>query len=251
MSSVEHNEVDLPLRVVNSNWGATSSQSVEVLLADAASHLTHLFRELPRGLIIVAPTPTAEDDPITLYRPSAQAPFRILLSARDSYWCQFSYQFSHELCHVLSDYERLKEGLNGWFHETLCELAAIFVVRRMEERWRISPPYAGGSDYADSLATYAEELLSRKERQLPKDMNLSTWLQCEEESLRQDRYQRDKNAVVAYSLLPIFENDPAGWNVIRRLPSSSTMFRDYLSEWQVRAEPTDKAFVKRILNAFA
>ena len=251
MSDAERNEVPLRLRVVDSNWGDASSRSIEVLLTDVASHLTHLFRKPPRGLITVAPTPTAEDVPITLYRPSSQAPFTILLSARDNYWCQFAYQFSHELCHVLSDYERLRQGPNAWFHETLCELAAIFVIRRMAERWLTSPPYPGRGDYAESLANYAEELLSRRERQLPTDINLSTWLQREEESLRQDCYQRDKNAVVAYILLPIFEYDPAGWNAIRRLPSSSTMFRDYLAEWQVRVDRTEKAFVKRILNAFA
>ena len=55
-----------------------------------------------------------------------------------------------------------------------------------------------------------------EKRQLPTGMTLSTWLQSEEEGLRQDRYLRDKNALVAYSLLPIFESDPAGWNFIRR-----------------------------------
>ena len=81
-------------------------------------------------------------------------------------------------------------------------------------------------------------------------MTLSTWLWSEEESLREDRYLRDKNAVVAYSLLPIFENDPAGWNAIRRLPASSAMLMDYLLEWHTSVEPADKSFVKRILEAF-
>ena len=81
-------------------------------------------------------------------------------------------------------------------------------------------------------------------------MTLSTWLQSEEEGLRADRYLRAKNAVVAYSLLPIFESDPAGWNAIRRLPASSAILKDYLLEWHASVEPADKPFVKRILDAF-
>ena len=238
------------VKVVSSNWADACSHSIEVLLTDVASHLVGLFWELPSGTIVVAPTPSADDDPITPYRPSPQAPFTILLSARDGYWSQFAYQFSHELCHVLSDYERLGEGPNGWFHEAICELASVFTLRRMAERWRTCPPYPGRTDYAESLASYADSNLSREERRLPVGTTLSDWLLSEEESLRQDRYQRDKNAVVAYTLLPIFESEPAGWNAIRRLPNSSAMFEDYLREWHLLVEPLDRPFVKRILGLF-
>ena len=80
-------------------------------------------------------------------------------------------------------------------------------------------------------------------------MTLSTWLRSEEESLRQDRYQRDKNAVVAYSLLPIFETEPVGWNAIRRLPDSTATFQDYLLEWHRQVEPSDKPFVTLVQSA--
>ena len=250
MGGAGQGEIDLRLRVVSSNWGDASSQSIEVLLTDVVSHLTRLFRESPTGIIVVAPTPTTEDDPITRYRPSPQSPFTILLSARDDYWCQFVYQFSHELCHVLSDYERLGEGPNGWFHEAICESASVFTLRRMAERWRTCPPYPGRTDYAESLACYADSYLSREERRLPAGTTLSDWLLSEEESLRQDRYQRDKNAVLAYTLVPIFESEPAGWNAIRRLPNSSALFEDYLREWHSLVEPLDRPFVKRILGLF-
>ena len=231
-------------------WNSAQPANIDVLLTDVASHLIRLFRELPAGTIVVEPTPSEYDDPVTPYRPSSQVPFRILLSARDDYWCQFAYQFSHELCHVLSDYERLRENSNNWFHETICELASTFTLRRMAERWLTCPPFPGRSDYAASLANYAEKLLSCQERQLPAGMTLAAWLQTEEESLRNDRYQRDKNAVVAYALLPIFESEPAGWNAIRRLPASSSMLMDYLVEWEGSVDPQDGPFVKRVRDAF-
>ena len=114
----------------------------------------------------------------------------------------------------------------------------------------MEPPYPSWADYAVSLASYAQDYLSCEERQLPTGMSLSAWLLSEEEGLRKDRYQRDKNAVVAHSLLPIFESEPAGWNAIQRLPDSSAMLVDYLLEWHASVEPADRPFVKRILNAF-
>ena len=79
---------------------------------------------------------------------------------------------------------------------------------------------------------------------------LSAWLLSEEESLRLDQYHRDRNAVVAYALLPIFESEPSGWNAIRRLPVSSAMFEDYLLEWHRQAEPADKPFITLVQSAF-
>ncbi len=81
-------------------------------------------------------------------------------------------------------------------------------------------------------------------------MTLSAWLLSEEESLRKDPYQRNKNAVVAYSLLPIFESELAGWDAIRRLPDSSGTFKNYLLDWHSQVALTDKPFVKRIIQLF-
>ena len=200
--------------------------------------------------IVVEATPHIDDVPITLFRSSLEEPFTILLPARGKHWSQFAYQFSHELCHVLSDYERLQDSRNKWFHEAICELASIFTIRRMAEAWPTRPPYPNWAGYAQSLASYAEGCLAKDERRVPADMTLSTWLLSEEEDLRQDCRQRDKNAVVAYSLLPIFESEPTAWNAIRRLPDSSAMFREYMFEWHTWVEPAEKPLVKRLLDAF-
>ena len=236
--------------VIDCDWGNALLADIEALLKDVACHFTGFFREPPEGNIVVGTTPHPDDDPITLFRSSTEDPFTILLSARGRHWSQFAYQFSHELCHVMSDYERLRDSRNNWFHEALCELASIFTIRRMVETWPMRPPYANWAGYAQSLSSYAEEYLAREERLLPTDMPLSKWLQSEEEDLRENCLQRDKNAVVAYSILPIFESELAVWNTIRRLPHSSAMFREYMLEWHSWVEPADKPLVKRILDAF-
>ena len=237
------------ITVLKCDWGGSRPSNIEALLTDAARHLTGAFREAPTGSIVVGPTPTTDDTPITFFRSSPEEPYRILLQARGRHWSQFAYQFSHELCHVLSDYERLRESRNRWFHEAICELASIFTLRRMAEAWSTHPPYPNWAEYAQSLAGYAEDCLDKDERRVPAGMTLAAWLSSEEEGLRRDGLQRDKNAIVAYPLLPIFENDPTVWNAIRRLPESSAMFREYMLEWHAWVGPTEKPLVKRILGA--
>ena len=242
--------MNMHIRVAPCDWGDAQLSNIQALLTDAASHITRHLREPFQGTTVVVATQSSIDGPMTHYRPSLQGPFTIRLSARNHYWSQFVYQFSHELCHVLSDFERLREGPNGWFHEAVCELASVFTIRRMAEQWPSRPPYPNWADYANSLDSYAEECLTRKECQLPAGTTLTTWLLAEEGGLRRDRYQRDENAVVAYSLLPIFESEPAGWNAIRHLPDSTAMLGNYLIEWHEMVESVDRPFVERIMDAF-
>ena len=150
----------------------------------------------------------------------------------------------------MSDYERLKNNPNNWFHEALCELASVFTLRRMAERWPTFPPYPNWASYAESLASYARKRLSRKEHQLPADMTLSAWLFSEESNLRKDAVQRDKNAIVAYALLPLFEKEPYGWNAVRNLPATKGSLAQYLADWYGRADAAEKPFVRNVLDTF-
>ena len=231
-------------------WGLSLPSNIEALLMDTASHMNRLLRAPFTGTIVVVPASSSDPTPRANFRSSPDEPFPIQLTASDSRWAQFAYQFSHEFCHILSDYERLRENPNGWFHEAICELASVFTLRCMAERWSSCAPYPNWVEYSDSLLSYAEDCLSCEDHWLPVDTTLSAWLLAEEETLRKDRYLRDKNATIAYSLLPIFEGDPSGWNSIRKLPDSSESFRDYLHHWHSTVDPVDRPFVNRILNAF-
>ena len=240
----------MEISVSNSGWGAAQPIDVVVLLADVASHLSRLLVEPVVEQIKVVPVSGPETVPRTLYRCGTSGPITIQLTASDRKWAKFSYQFAHEFCHVLSDYERLGENPNNWFHEALCELASVFTLRRMAERWPTQPPYANWTDYAPALSDYADDLLADENHQLPEGLTLATWLRMHETELRQDPYIRDKNAVVAYQLLPLFEADPSGWNAVRSMPSSTGILTEYLADWHERVQLSDRSFVKRVIGAF-
>ena len=235
--------------VLQADWGVAQKRDIEQLLLDVASQITRWLRAPVNGTVCVIPGSDAAE-PMTYYRNDQEQPFVVQLTARDRKWSKFAYQFSHEFTHILSEYENLKENPNQWFHESICELASVFTIRQMAKSWLTCPPYPNWVDYSDSLAEYAEELFSRRERQLAEGKTMSAWLASEEENLRADPYQRDKNGVVSYSLLPLFENEPTGWNAIRQLPNSTGIISDYLRDWRSQVEPVDKPFVSRLIQLF-
>ena len=82
------------------------------------------------------------------------------------------------------------------------------------------------------------------------NLTLATWLSMHEKDLRQDPYLRDKNAIVAYQLLPLFEEDHSGWNTVRNFPNSKGLLFEYLADWHEQVAPEDKPFVNRLIGAF-
>lgn len=245
-NQIQHN---VHIVVPPSNWGEGRRVDVEELLKDTASHMFRLFRNPFDADIRVIPGPV-DEDPICLYRSPTETRYTIKLSARNRCWDRYAYQFAHEFCHILSNYELLKKNPNNWFHEAICELAAAFALHCMGESWQTDPPYPNWADYADKLVEYAHRQQSRLKGKLPDGVSLHSWLLDNEDVLRENEYQREKNAVVAYQLLPIFEDTPTGWNAVRNFPTSKGYLKEYLRDWYSSVESEDKPFVERLSSAF-
>ena len=234
--------------VVSGEWGVARAANIEKLLSDVASHINGLLRTPWAGEVHVRSAPLSDPTPRTLLRFSKTDPIVIQLACKDRRWNQYAYQFAHEFCHVLSGYEGLEGNPNIWFHETICELASVFTLRRMAERWPTHPPYPNWAGYSKHLLEYAAKRQKREEVQLPIGTTFLDWLSSHESGLRNDRYQRDKNDLVAYALLPVFEEFPSGWNAIRKFPSSSRELKCYLTDWASAADPDDVSFVVRLAD---
>ena len=238
----------MPTIVISGEWGVARAADIEKLLSDAASHINGLLRTPWSREVHVRSAPPGDPTPRTLLRFLKTDPIVIQLNCKDRRWAQCAYQFAHEFCHVLSGYEDLEDNPNNWFHETICELASVFTLRRMAERWPTHPPYSNWADYSKHLLEYAAARQKREEAQLPIGTTLPVWLSFHESGLRKARYQRGKNDLVAYALLPVFEEFPAGWNAIRKFPSSSGELKCYLSDWASAADPDDVPFVVRLAD---
>lgn len=175
---------------------------------------------------------------MTRYRkPGEETDTVVLTNSPLEYKAQIMYQFAHEFCHVITDHNYLRSdsSKNGWFHESLSELASIFTM------------YQSGSveyvTYVDhQCLSAAKNMYSRIESD-----QFAVWLLERENFLRNTDarvgYCRKWNAVVAYRLLEIFEKHPEIWNCVRYLPKSDSSIKQYLKEWETTVNRTEKHLV--------
>ena len=227
-------------------WGGRTVD-VEKVLYSAADQLWRYFPQRQLPTLLVEP----KGGPITLYRRGPNGEIQVRLNTGNRLWAQHAYQFAHEFGHVLANY-REGEHRNKWFEESICELASLFALRRMAERWQESPPYPNWKDYSAALAKYAQERI--EPARLPEGTTLAQWYQQHAAALAANPVMRDKNTVVATALLPLFEQRPEHWEAIGYLnldrPDSSQTFRAYLVQWQSHAPASHQPFISDVARQF-
>jgi len=106
-------------------------RDVEKVLHSAAVALWPYFAGRTLKPILVEP----KGGPITLYRRGPNGEYLVRLNTGDRHWAQHAYQFAHEFGHILANYDE-HERRNKWFEESVCEMASLFVLRRMSETWK-------------------------------------------------------------------------------------------------------------------
>ena len=219
------------LTVENGNWGGkeTSLRTIAAVLTSAADVLLPAFGRSPDAPIHVAwwsQDPRVFDD---------RRPYQIRLNARDTYWSQYVYQFCHELCHVMINFDRYPGHQHRWFDESLCELASLFVLHRLAASWTAEPPpnVTGAAAFAPHHRAYAEYLAHQYPR--PRQDELPCWLTENVVTLQSNRHARALTSTVALILLDRFLADPALWRECVHLngwdPHADPTFTDYLHSW--------------------
>lgn len=247
--------VDVSIEVAPGDWGGADVGSIHLVLTSVAdAFLDHA--KLARDDLKLRIVPRS-GSPRVLYERGPEGQYVIQLTARDQRWFQYAYQFAHELCHVVANFDhRVVDGEavqdNQWFEEALCETAALFTLKRLGIVWASNPPTRDWMGYGESFVSYAGYLLNEPHRYLPKNQSLRDWYAENRASLREDPYQRRKNDIVASALLPLFEQHPEYWRSIAYLNADSVSaakpFPDYLDDWH-RACP-DKTLAREIMMHF-
>lgn len=186
--------------------------------------------------------------PIVLYRREAGGAISMKLDVGGTYWAQFSFQFAHELCHILCNYRESSFENNKWFEESLCETASLFVLRRMAETWKTAAPYRNWRSFAPHLGEYADKRM--KESPLPTGKTLAEWRRENAAEMEKNPTDRARNNVVAVAILPLFEAAPEHWAAIRHLndavPERKENLQEYLQRWHDHTPAEHQAFVRKI-----
>lgn len=247
----------LVLHVKDGGWGSARKETIETVLYAVADEL---LARLPKKLATPIVVSHTDDNPIALYERGSNGEYRVHLHATGENWHLYVYEFAHELCHILSNYdENIRVGgetsrYNQWFEETLCETASLFALKSLAATWEASPPNPKWAKEAKSLRRFFDHLIAEGHRQLPPQTPLVNWLRDNEERLRNDPYLRDRNEVVANLLLPLFQDDPQNWAALNYLnldpADARATLEQYLRNWYQNAPFEHKRFVAGVLAMF-
>lgn len=242
---------DAPLAIVNGNWGATDLRAVHAVLKSAYDVLSEAFGQRPDEPVRVYPWNGAHALTVDDRRP-----YEVFLAARERYWCQYVYQFSHELCHVMTRFDLCKGHRHKWFEESLCELASLFVLHRLAQVWteRPFPDIPGAAEFAPHHRTYAKKVAEGYDRPVA----LPEWLAENVEAMQMNPCNRDLNGVVALALLDGFLEEPSLWPECAWLnrwdAKADETFHDHLDSWTVclresGLEGRTPAMVKKVFGS--
>ena len=240
LSSVSLSSLALspPINVkVESEWGGAVLADVQAVTDSVVTSIMPYVDLAHVEPILVRNEPAG---PITFYKKGEQGQTVIALEVNGAYWSQIGLQFSHELCHVLSNYDLAPNNISKqmWVDETVCEAFSLFALKQMAEQWKTNPPYPNWKDYAPQLLAYREQRLQEPHRQLPTGMTYSQWYaqHKDELSANPEAEQRRLNEVVATKVLALFEANPENWNALRYLnlgdDRSDKSLNKFLSDWE-------------------
>lgn len=216
--TVNSRKLGLVIRVDGDDWGGARKGQIETVLYAVADQLLSRLPAKMAAPILVSHT---EGNPVALYDRGPDGEYRVHLHASGERWYLYAYEFAHELCHIMSNYDenlstdRRKD--NQWFEESLCETASLYTLKSLAATWETSPPSSEWLRQVPYLRDYFDLLIGERHRHLPQHTGLGGWMGDLEPQLRRDPYQREKNQVVANQLLPLFEAYPESWDALSYL----------------------------------
>lgn len=248
----------ISIDVAPGDWGTANTRDIKRVLDSVADELL-TYSGFTGDDIHIRVVPRS-GSPKVLYKRGGEDQYVIQLTARDERWFQYVFQFAHELCHVLSNFDH-KESIgdsekvdesNQWFEESLCETASLFTLRRLAIVWENKPPTRNWSGYGNTFSAYAARLMSEPHRRLQTGQSFHDWYTENKSTLTDSPYLREKNELVAATLLPLFEAHPEAWQSIRYLnptkASAGKPFAQYLADWRTAAP--DKTLPDQVFELF-
>lgn len=236
------------MRISEDGWGDARISDLRAVLNSAASILWPYFPDRKIEPIYINRTRTG---PMVHYERNYLREIVMDLDSEGMLWCQYSYQFGHEFCHILSGFDQ--DGTaNLWFEETLCEAASLFTLRHMAEQWRTAPPFPNWKSYANALNDYADKVIKDREKIAPGQ--LPAFYRKHATDLRANPTRRELNGAMSLVFLEIFEQSPSSWEAITWLNSRPSAreetFPFYLNKWLKAAPARHQPFIAGIIRAF-
>jgi hypothetical protein len=238
------------IHVAPTGWGDANVADIQAVLESAAA------KEL-NGVVVPKTVINVQNgtEPLTAFVRDPNGAFVVTLAVSGRQWAQFAYQFSHELCHVVSLNQRAVQTSTDWFEESMCEAVSIETVRRMGVVWKTKPPYPNWKSYASSLDEYWREVVSRPSRQLPANDTITNWYVCRASAFAANSTDREANGMIANELIKTLRSEPKAIRTLSsmnqtKIDSTRTM-ANFVDNWQSaeRSRP-NREIIKKLSAPF-
>lgn len=239
----------LAIGLGSDDWGDADKQDVLEVVRSAAVPVWKAA-----GSPALHPITVLNDSqgPLVSYERGPGDAYRVLVDVEGREWAQLSYQFSHEMAHILANY---REGPNKqkWFEESICECASLYSLFEMGKTWKTAAPYPNWTSYAGALTRYAQKRIDQAAA-IPDD-DLAAWYATNRTKLESNATLRDLNLIVAVRLLKICNEHPNYWTAIRSLnlgnAADNENLERYLEAWYGRVAEPERVVVRKIAGLFS
>lgn len=221
--------------VLGTTWKGIDIEILRALLGSVADELAPYLRLTDKKVTVVhweGPHPMI-----------VRGQDLILLTAGDNYWCQYAYQFAHELCHFATRRERLNQCRSFFVDEVLCEAASIFVLQRLAVSWRThaNPIF---QHFAAQHELYVRDWLANvvpASPVVPPNFHPIN-----------NSYDRPLAALCASKIQHLFAGAPESWEATLLLPHPREDLGCFMNEWAaaVMHQPIGAYLVSTVRRVF-
>ena len=221
------------IKVEDSDWGEVSIEEIHKVLISTANQILPYTKRVNWKPILIK---RSNNGPMVLFERGKNDEYIVLLNTNGRYWCQYAFQFAHEIGHILCGYHQ-ENKRHLWYEEAVCEVASLFALRKMTKAWSEYPPYPHLITYAPEFQKYADKRMGVDDT--TDAFNFPEWYQKNRNALEQEPTNFDRNLIVASRLLPIFEKNPMLWDACNMLSfpeQNMVSFEEYLQKWKARSK---------------
>lgn len=164
----------------------------------------------------------------------------IRVNVGDRDWCKLSYQFGHELGHVLANSwgpDAKPAPPCQWLEEHLVEAFSLRGLGRLADSWARRPPFVNDSPFASSIHRYREDLIARYARnaaQSGAEINPRKWFSERRAELELNERPIFETGELVIFFLAALESDAAvaDLGALNRWPRRSALdLSSYLDAW--------------------